>query len=129
MLFQHISENCLTFLKFLYFVPEAFTKLQLICVDSVHMQITQLYMYVNVYMSIWQSKVILSHVLPWIGIKISNKIHYSFLLVLIIVLCCSTTGEKKELVKSPKYPSTGSIDTLWYLCIASDIWEQNIKKM
>lgn len=41
MLFQHISENCFTFLKFLYFVPEAFTKLQLISVDSMHRQITQ----------------------------------------------------------------------------------------
>lgn len=82
--------------------------------------------YINVYMYIWQSKVILSHVLLWTGIKVFNKIHYSFLLVLIIVLCCSTGG-KKELVKSPKC-STGSIVTLWYLYVANDIWEQNIKK-
>lgn len=112
MLFQHISENCFTFLKSLYIVPEAFTKLQLICVDSVHTQVTEYALYIYIYICIWQSKVILSHVLPRIEIKVSNKIRYSFLLVLMIVLCCFTTGEQKELVKIPKCPSSGSIVTL-----------------
>jgi len=48
MLFQHISENCFTFLKSLYIVPEAFTKLQLICVDSVHTQVTEYALYIYI---------------------------------------------------------------------------------